>query len=69
MTEAEMTALRAKFVAALRAHDWSYQYADDHTAYHAGKESLEALHKMRAQLPDSTALWNAYAPVGHKLVT
>lgn len=67
MTEAELTALRAQFIEALRAQDWSYDYADDFTAYQAGKAGMERLRQLVSQLPDGVQLWNAYAPVGRKL--
>ena len=67
MTESELTALRAEFIAALRAQDWSYEYADDFTAYQAGKAGMERLRALVGQLPDGVQLWNAYAPVGRKL--
>lgn len=67
MTESELTALRARFIEALRVQDWSYQYADDYTAYQAGKAGLEQLRQLVGQLPDGVQLWNAYAPVGSKL--
>lgn len=67
MTEAELTAQRARFIELLRAQDWSYQYADDYTAYQAGKDGMARLIAMRAELPDGVQLWNAYAPVGQKM--
>lgn len=68
MTEAELTALRARYIELLRLQDWGYQYADDYTAYQQGKQGMERLAALRAQLPDGVQLWNAYAPVGQKLV-
>lgn len=67
MTESELTALRAQFVARLRTHDWSYEYADDAGAYHAGLDTQRWLEVTVSQLPDGVQLWNAYAPVGRKL--
>ena len=67
MTEINLTELRARYIADLRAHDWGYEYADDFTAYQAGKASLHRLQALRDQLPDGVQLWNAYAPVGQKL--
>lgn len=67
MTEAELTALRARYIEALRAQDWSFEYADDHTAYQAGRAGMLALREMRDKLPDGVQLWNAYAPVGFKI--
>lgn len=67
MTEAELTAQRARFIELLRSHDWSYEYADDYTAFQAGKSSMQRLRALRDSLPDGVQLWNAYAPVGQKL--
>lgn len=67
MTEAELTALRAAYIEALRRQDWGYEYADDHTAYQEGKAGMEQLRAMRDKLPDGIPLWNAYAPLGRKV--
>lgn len=57
-----------QYRAALRNHDWSYDYSDDPRVYRAGRLEREALlAKQRVYDPD-WSIWNEIAPEGYKRV-
>lgn len=58
---------RADYVAALRAHDWGFEYSDDMRAVRAGRESLARLMLERAAIDADGAIWNSLAPEGFKV--
>jgi hypothetical protein len=37
----------------LQAHDWYYDYSDDYTAWHRGKEERSAINQEQKRLIDS----------------
>lgn len=58
---------RAGYIAALRCHDWSFEFSDDGMVYRAGLASLKALRAMQAEIDPDGAIWNREAPEGHKV--
>lgn len=50
------------YIAALRSHDWAFEYSDDHRVWRAGKDSLEALREMHRQIDPDGMVWNQFAP-------
>ncbi len=58
---------RAGYIAALRCHDWAFEFSDDGTVYRAGLASLKALRAMQAEIDPDGAIWNREAPEGHKV--
>lgn len=58
-----------QYIAALKAHDWYYDYSDDHQAWLKGNDQRVALQQMyRAFEPDlAKDLWNHYAPAMFKM--
>lgn len=57
----------AAYVAALRRHDWSFEYSDDMRAIRAGRDSLKHLVAERAAIDADGAIWNSVAPEGFKV--
>lgn len=48
--------------AALAAHDWYFEYSDDHGVWCAGRASLARITNMQRALDPDLAIWNLYAP-------
>ena len=53
-----------KYIAALKAHDWYYMYADDYKSFTKGKEQWQAIASAQAQLDPDHTIFNQYAPKG-----
>lgn len=51
---------------ALGAHDWYYDYSDDHSVWAAGKAQRAALRDMRNNIDADGKIWNEYAPADFK---
>lgn len=63
---AEAAAELEPYTQALKRHDWNYEFAEGR-AWRAGLEERKALLAMRAQLDPSGAIWNRFAPAGHRV--
>lgn len=55
------------FDAMCKAHDWYYQYSDDHRVYTAGRDAESRLiarfNGLKRRFPEATlAIWNQYSP-------
>jgi|LakMenE18May11ns_1017448.scaffolds.fasta_scaffold5840688_1 hypothetical protein len=52
----------------LKAHDWYYDYSDDHRAWRKGSDEFDALRKLRNELKEEfdvrvlDQIWNKYSP-------
>lgn len=57
-TESEIESYRL----ALGAHDWFYEYSDDHRVYTQGRDSELALRRLAARLDPDLVIWSEYAP-------
>jgi hypothetical protein len=57
-------AVAAKLVELMKAHDWYYQYSDDHRAYTSGNEAEKVIRELATQLPQDiiNLLWSKLAP-------
>lgn len=55
------------YVAALKAHDWSFEYSSDQRKWRAGKESLIALRTAQGLIDPDFTVWNTFAPPDHRL--
>jgi hypothetical protein len=51
---------RDAYVRAVKAQDWSYEFSDDHGAYHRGRESLAQLRLAQRELDPDFVLWNQH---------
>jgi hypothetical protein len=51
----------ADYRAALGAHDWHFEYADDASAWRAGCASLQRIRAMQQALDPERVIWNQYA--------
>jgi hypothetical protein len=58
---------RAGYIAALRCHDWTFEYSDDGTVYRAGLASLRRLQALQEEIDADGAIWNREAPEGFKV--
>lgn len=57
-----LDAERAGYVAALRMHDWSHDWSDDHRVYSRGRDELKALREQQQRIDPSFSIWNSIAP-------
>lgn len=64
-----MTTALDKYIAALKAHDWFYMYADDYRSFTRGKEQWMKLADMRRELDPDHTIFNQYAPAGMQVNT
>jgi hypothetical protein len=55
-----------QYKAALAAHDWYYEYSDDHRVWCEGRDHKAKISEARKQLDPDYAIWNEYAPEGMK---
>lgn len=51
----------ADYRAALAAHDWYFEYSDDHAVWSAGRASLARIANLQRELDPDFAVWNLYA--------
>jgi hypothetical protein len=51
-----------EYQAALKRHDWSYEYSDDGQAYRKGRDEREALSAAQPILDPDFSIWNSFAP-------
>lgn len=58
-----------KYIAALKAHDWYYMYADDYRSFNRGKEQWMKLNDMRIELDPNFEIFNQHAPKGMQVNT
>ena len=52
----------AQYRQALAAHDWYFEYSDDHQVWKAGREQYRALTAAQRELDPDHAIWDALAP-------
>jgi hypothetical protein len=55
------------YINALKSHDWTYMYSDDHRVFLAGKQNRDTLVYMRASLDPDARVWNQYVPEGYRI--
>ena len=66
-TQCQPAEMLASFEAKMKAHDWFYQYSDDHSVYQRGEAQLDELLGMRRALErdglgaEANALWAAHS--------
>jgi hypothetical protein len=58
-----------EYRAALKAHDWYYDYSDDYTAWCKGRDERNALLAARRTLDADGAIWNEYSPKQYTAIT
>jgi len=46
----------------LKAHDWYYNFSDDHRVWQRGLESYKKLTILRKENDPNFSIWNEYAP-------
>ena len=46
----------------LAAHDWFFEYSDDHSVWLSGRAELGQLQSMQRELDPDFAIWNQFAP-------
>jgi hypothetical protein len=54
------------YIKALRLHDWSFEFADDHQAWLRGNEQRKQLELMARDLDPDFAIWNVNAPAAYR---
>jgi hypothetical protein len=60
--EEALEPIMQEYIQLLKAHDWTYQYSDDGSAYRAGKKMSQAIQKLADTVdPDRNIYWE-YSP-------
>lgn len=59
--------LKKEYIDALKQHDWTYDFSDDHRSYLRGHAQREHLRKLRPVVDPDYELWNQYAPSLYKV--
>jgi hypothetical protein len=57
----------AAYVQALKDHDWSFEYSDDHAVHQRGWNARENLKTLRKKLDPDGTLWNAHCPTDYRV--
>lgn len=52
---------------AMRQHDWSHEFSDEHRVWKAGRESLAKITEMQKDIDPDGEIWNQHAPVGYRI--
>lgn len=60
-------AQRMAYENALLRHDWDFEMSDDQLRYEQGRDAFASLRVARRELDADGAIWNNYAPNGHKV--
>jgi hypothetical protein len=55
-----------QYIDALKSHDWDFRFSDAMRTYERGMDQHKALKAAAKELDPDMAIWNTYAPVGHK---
>ncbi len=55
-----------EYRAALKAHDWYYDYSDDHSVWSAGRAQRDQLRQLRKSLDSDGKIWNEIAQADFK---
>lgn len=55
-----------QYKAALAAHDWYYQYSDDHTVWGRGRDHYALILEGNREHDQDGSIWNQYAPADMK---
>lgn len=50
----------------LAAHDWSFEYSDDHSAWQRGRAKLQELQYLQPAVDPDFTIWNRYAPAEYQ---
>jgi len=51
-----------ELIAAMKVHDWYYDYSDDGRVYRAGRASEDNLEKLFQTCGRPVAVWNEHCP-------
>lgn len=57
------------YIVALKRHDWSYQYSDDHTVWSRGRDRQAQLEAARKHSPNHSKAFMACSLYGHGHIT
>lgn len=52
----------AAYIKALQAHDWAFEWSDDHKVWTQGRDSLEALRRAQSMIDADFMVWNRLCP-------
>ena len=52
------------YITKLKAHDWTYQYSDDHRYWKKGSEEAGEIRRLQRVLDPNFEIYNKYAPEG-----
>lgn len=62
-----MEKLLDKYRRLLGEKDWSYNYADDHSAWRRGSDRHKELVAISLEVDPDYKIWNSYAPTEYQL--
>lgn len=57
---------RDEYIAALKAHDWHYEWSDDHRYWKRGSEQRRALETAQPSVDPDLSLWNTHCPAQYE---
>lgn len=50
------------YIKSLKAHDWFYEYSDDHRVWTRGKDQRRIILNLREQCDPDSEIWNEHCP-------
>jgi hypothetical protein len=57
---------RQQYIAALRAHDWTYEFSDEHAVWQRGFNERSRLTRFQREIDPLFAIWNTHAPEDYR---
>tara|TARA_R110000772_G_scaffold51719_4_gene118722 strand:+ start:2411 stop:2602 length:192 start_codon:yes stop_codon:yes gene_type:complete len=51
---------KEQYIKALNAHDWSFEWSDDHSVWKRGNQQRADINAVRPILDEDYAIWNAH---------
>jgi hypothetical protein len=59
---------RQAYIVQLLAHDWHYEWSDDHQVWRRGSAERKELQRLADEIDETREIWNRCAPAEYRVV-